>query len=148
MPGDDHGIVGVVDSPKLDGRVVMEITVGVLITEAEGRYRFAGIEGLFGVVDDPRLHEFDDPVADQFRVDPEMPLVLEIGQDGVGDAAVAHLDGVPVLHEAGDVLADPHDDLRVDPFGVFQEELVIRDDIIDVPDMDEGVAVDPGDEMV
>jgi len=77
-----------------------------------------------------------------------MPLVLEIGQDGVGDAAVAHLDGVPVLHEAGDVLADPHDDLRVDPFGVFQEELVIRDDIIDVPDMDEGVAVDPGHEMV
>ncbi len=68
----------------------------------------------------------------------------EVGDNGIGDAAVAHLDRVAVLDKPGDVLADTLGDFRVRIGGVLQERFVVVHEKVHIVDVNERVAVHAG----
>jgi len=121
----------------------VEVLVGGAPSHAERGHGLPPVDGLAGVVDDALLHQLDDAVADELRVDAQVLLAAEVRENGVGDRSVAHLDGVAVLDEAGHVVSDPLGDFRVGRGVVLQQRLVVGDQEIDVVDVEEGVAVDP-----
>ena len=78
----------------------------------------------------------------------QMLLAEEVGQDRVRQRPEAHLDGVAVLDEAGHVIADPLGFGRRDRSLDFQQRFVMGNDEIDIPNVDESVAVDARHEPV
>ena len=112
--------------------------------QAEGGHGLAPVDGFPAVVDDPLLHQFDHSVAQQFRVHPQVVLIAQVGEDRVGQGPVPDLNGVAVQDDAGDVLADLLGHIvRSDGF-VFQEGLIMADDVIHVLNVNEPVSVHPG----
>lgn len=73
------------------------------------------------------LHQVHQPVGEELGMDPQVLLVSQVGEDGVGDAPVSHLEGVPVLHQPGDVFTHPLRNLIGSLLLVFQQGLVPRD---------------------
>ncbi len=72
-------------------------------------------------------------------------LVVERSKDGVGDTAVADLDGVAVFDDPGNVRADFAGDLRVNlARAIFQQRLVMGNQVIDLINMNKAVAVNAG----
>ncbi len=121
----------------------MQVLVGGVFAHAEGRHGLPAVDGLAGVVDDALLHQLHDAVADEFRVDAQVLLAVEVREDRVGDRPVADLDRVAVFDKPGHVVADPLGDIRVRSGVVLEQRLVVGHDEIDVVDVEEGVAVDP-----
>ena len=138
---DDQRVVGVVDAAELDGRVVVDEVVGRLVSHAERRDRLAAVDGLPGVVDHPAPHEVGDPVGEQLGVHAEVLLAREGGEDGVGDAAVAGLDGVAVLDDAGDIAADAAGDLVRNGGLELQQRLLVDHREVDLVEVEEPLAV-------
>ena len=96
------------------------------------------------VVNHALPHELDDAVGEEFRVDAQVLLDGEVGDNGVGDPPVAHLDRIAVLDKPGDVFADTLGDFRVGRRVVFQQRFVVVHKKVDIIDVNERVAVHPG----
>jgi len=148
LPGDEQRVVRVVDLAEVDGRIVMDVVVGGPLSHAERGHRLPRVDGLARVVDDALLHQLDDAVAQELRVDPEVFLSRQIGKDGIRNGPVTHLDRVAVLDESGHVSADPLGNFRLCNFHIFQDRFVMGDHEIHVVHVDKRVAVDPGHEAV
>ncbi len=79
MLGDHQRVVGIVDRSKLDCRVIVNIIISLLLAHAEGGDRLSPMDGLSGIVDHPFFHQPHDPVGQEFRMDAQMFLIIEIG---------------------------------------------------------------------
>ncbi len=73
-----------------------------------------------------------------------MLLIAEIGEDGVGQAAVADLNRIPVLNDAGHILPDLLGDFIRGHHLVFQQGFIMADDEVHVFDVDKPIPVHPG----
>jgi len=113
-----------------------------MVRGAERGNRLSPIDRLPRVVDDALLHEVDDAGAQKLGVHAEVLLLREGREDGIGEAPVSHLNGVAVLHNSRDVVADPLRYLARHARLVGQERLVVVYDEVDVVDVHERVAVD------
>jgi len=106
--------------------------------------------------DDAPLHQVDDPVGEHLGVHAQVLLLVQVGQDGVGHAAVADLDGRPVRDQVGHVLPDARGGAGDLPLtGELQDRLVVLHEVIDllevqpaVPAQAGHVGVDLGDDHV
>jgi len=85
----------------------MKIPVGLPPAHGKGRNGLAAVQVLLRVVYHAALHEVNDAVGQQLGVDAQMLLLRELAEDRIGDASIPDLDGVPVLYNAGHVIADP-----------------------------------------
>jgi len=99
---------------------------------------------LLGVVDHSRLHETDDAVAQKLGMHSKVLLVHEIGNHGVGDQPVAHLDGGAVLYNAGHVSADALHNIRRGLDRVLKQRLVMGEQEVDILDIYESITVGAG----
>ena len=113
-----------------------------------------GMERLPAAVDDPGLDQVDRRVGKYLRVDAEVLLVFQVGEQSVRNAAVPDLDGRTVFDQVGDVLGDSPRDLGFARSNEFVDRSIILDHRIDLADMDESVTeraghlrVDLGDDM-
>ncbi len=101
------GVVGEVDGPHLDHRVVVDEVVQPLRAHQERGDDLAPIAFLGGAVDDAGLHEVDDRVGEHLGVDPEVVLVHQRERRCGRDGADPELERRAVRHELPDVFADP-----------------------------------------
>ncbi len=53
IPGDNQRVIGVINGPELDGRIVVQIGVGFLLAHTEGGNCPAPVERFFRVVNHP-----------------------------------------------------------------------------------------------
>ena len=118
------------------------------MAHGEGCDGLAPVQGFPGIVDHAGPDQAHDPVAEELRMHAQMLLAVEVGHDRVGQGPEADLDGVAVLNEAGHVVADPLRFFRRDRSLDFQQRFVVGDDEIDIPDVDEPVAVNARHEPV
>ncbi len=80
---------------------------------------------------------------------PQMLLIAQRSEDGVGDTAVAGLDRITVLDHPANVGADLGGDFRINlSRRVFQQRLIMGNQIINLIDVNKTVTVDPGHESV
>ncbi|EKD22186.1 MAG: hypothetical protein ACD_87C00124G0002 [uncultured bacterium] len=75
---------------------------------------------------------------------PQVFFIAEVGHDRVRQSSVSDLNGVPVLDKPGHILPDALGCFGERNCREFQERLVFADNEIDILDMDEAVAVNPG----
>lgn len=138
---DDFGVVDVVDLQHLDERVVVDEVVELLGAHEETADDSAAVDLLLVVRDASLLHQIHDATGEHLAVDSEILVVVQLGENGVGDVANAHLEGCTVLDEVlGDPLADgfflrAHLAVRVDG-----ERSVDVDGCVEVRLVDDGVA--------
>jgi hypothetical protein len=56
MLSNDERVIGIVDCPKFNGRVVMDIFVSLSFSHTEGSHGFSTVDALFGIVDHMAFH--------------------------------------------------------------------------------------------
>jgi len=141
VPGDDEGIVGVIDPLELHGWIFIQEVVALPVCHAEGGYGLARIVDFSVVGHHPIFHEADYAVAEKLGMDAQVLLALQIGDHCIGNQSVAHLNGRAVLNQAGHISAYLLDDIRRGFEGVLQQWLVMRNHEVYVLDVDESVTV-------
>jgi len=92
------------------------------------------------VGDHPRLHQVFHPVGEQFGVDAQVLVVVELAQHGVRDAADAHLQRRAVGDDRRQVVGDGFLLRRGDGHLHFGQEVVHFDYIVNLAHVDEAVA--------
>jgi hypothetical protein len=102
----ERRVVRAVAGVELDHQVVVDEVVEPPTAVDEARDDATRVDLLVPVGDHPVLDQGDQPVREHLGVHPEVELVAEAGEHGVGDGADAHLQRRAVLDEGGDVLAD------------------------------------------
>lgn len=144
VPPDDAGVVDEIGRPEIEGGVVVDVVVALSRPHAEGRDGPVLQKVLVPVGDHPLLEEGDELVRDHVGVKPQVVLVVQVFEDGIGHLAVSGLDGATVIDQVRDIAGDPAGglDLR-DLDGVFQEGLLEGHEAVDILDVDEAVAVGP-----
>ena len=126
----------------------MQELVGLAAAHAESSHGLAGVQVLPRVVHHAAFHEVHDAVGHQFRVDTQVLLVLQVGKDGIGDAAIANLDRIAVAYDACHRGADALGDIVGHASRVFHQGFVVGHDELHVPHINEGVAQHAGHEGV
>ena len=144
LPGNDKEIIGVVDRSKPDVLIAMHEVVGLSISHAEGGYTFSPIQIFPTVVDNPFSHQFHNPVGQQFRMYSKMLLVFQLGQNSIRNAPVPDLEGVAVLNDASHVFPNSPGNLVGDTRFELQQGFIMGYHIIDVVEMNQRIAIDPG----
>jgi len=138
--GDEERIVRVLRRVHLDDRVVVDEFIQLAAAGGEAADDLAGIEHLFASGNHAAFGQLADAVGEHLRVDAEVVLVRQAGEDGVGDPPDAELQGRAVAHEPRDVVGDPAGhvvELLVRP---LQQGLRLVHEVVDPVDVDEGVA--------
>src|SRR5215211_906389 len=65
-------VVGVVDGPELDARILLHELIQSLASDRVGRNDFVSVGALAGAVDHTFLDQVDEPVREKFGVDPKI----------------------------------------------------------------------------
>ena len=105
---DDVGVVGEVDRPHLDHRVVVDEVVQALRAHHERGHDLAAVALLARPGDHAGLDEVDDRVGEHLGVDAQVA-ACRAGRapSAAGIAPIPSWSVAPSGHELGDVLADP-----------------------------------------
>ncbi len=69
----------------------MKIVIGFFGAYTKGGYGSAPVKGFPAVVDNPLFHEGNNPIRQQFSMNPQMFFVIKMGQNGIRGAAVPYL---------------------------------------------------------
>ncbi|VVB72712.1 Uncharacterised protein [uncultured archaeon] len=142
--GDDEGIVGVVDAPELHPGIAPQKIVGLTAAHAECGNAPLWIDALLAIVDNSFLHECGDAIAQQFGMHSQMLLCLKAGENGIGNASISHLDGRAVLNDAGYVSPDLLGNFTRNWIDIFQQRLVLRNQVVYVVNANPAVPADRG----
>ena len=137
---DDVRVVGEVDRPHLDHRVVVDEVVQAPRAHDERRHDLAAVALLACPGDDAGLDEVDDGVGEHLGVDAEVVLVAQGQRGGGRDRPDPELEGRPVGHELRDEFADPPLDGADRTDRVLVRRHVHLDRQVDVVDVDEALA--------
>jgi hypothetical protein len=71
-----------------------------------------------------------------------MSLLMQIRENGIGDASISHLKGLPIPDETGDIFPDLLGRSTVGFLDEFQDGLIVGKDEVYIFHMDEAVTVD------
>ena len=122
----------------------MDEFVQLPVAQGVGEDVLAGMAVFPAAGDHPLFDQVHHSRAQQFRVNPQILMPLEIEADGVGDAAQAQLNRGPVRHHGGNVLPDGLG------FGLgrrgdeFHQGGVMLHDGVHLGDVEQGIPEDPG----
>ena len=105
--GDDEGVVHIVRRPEINPRVVVEKLVQVLAADGAGSDQFAFVEPFPAVGDHSRGIQVHHVIGDVLGVKPQIVLVGQGLDRCLGGGVQADLERGAVIHEAGNVFADP-----------------------------------------
>ena len=108
---DQIRVVRAVAGMKLDERVVVDVVVQSAAAYDKTRDRPAWMDRLLRVGHRPRLDQSHDAVGKHLGMDAKITPPMEELEHRIRNAADPELQTGPVLHECGDVLADPAIDL-------------------------------------
>ena len=98
------------------------------MAHAEGRHGLAAVQSC-GSCQSPLFGSIQPCRRSKARMNPQVFLIPKISQDGVGQAAIAYLDGVAVLDEAGHILPDMMRHFIGHYRLIFQERLIMPEDV-------------------
>ena len=93
------------------------------------------------VIHHSTFHQLGNAVAQKLGMNPQMLLFPRLETYGIGNAAVANLNGRAVLHNAGYVIAYPPGHISVRALNVLQKRLVMGNDEIHIIHVDPAVTL-------
>jgi hypothetical protein len=139
----DDRVVHVLDRMRFDERVVVEELVERVASQREGHDRLSAVQALLRPGDHPALYRAHGPVGDHLGVNAQLEPAVKGREDGIRNAADAHLERRALLDERQNVLADPLVDLGRRLAFQIRQPFRVLDDGVDAVHMDERIPQRP-----
>ncbi len=140
---DDERIVDVIRRMELDGRIVVQKLVQVLVSQSGRGHHLAFVEPFFAIVDHAGGVKVHHVVGQKLGVEPQIVLLRQRLHGRLAGRVQTDLQGRPVLDETRDLATDLDGDLRLRGRLDRQQILLVLHDDVHIVDMDEALPHHP-----
>lgn len=127
-----------------DAGVLLQQIIEFLGAVSKGADDFSGHKVFLSAGDDPLLHQLHHGIGNHLGMNAQVVLVLERQRGCIGNAADAQLNAVTVIYQRSHVITDGHFQLIGGADGQIGQWSFGLHDHVHIPNMNLGVAIDPG----